>query len=93
MRMAEKVGATGKVFAEDVTDSSMKWLNLRVSLFNLSNVEIVRGNEEDPHLPAARLSGILIVDSYHHFTNFEAMLKKMREALETGGRLVIADYS
>lgn len=41
MRMAEKVGATGKVFAEDVTDSSMKWLNLRVSLFNLSNVEIL----------------------------------------------------
>jgi len=39
------------------------------------------------------LASILIVDSYHHFTNYEAMLKKMMEALEPGGRLVIADYS
>jgi SAM-dependent methyltransferase len=71
----------------------MKWLNLRVSLFKLSNVEIVKGGAEDPRLPAGRLSGILIVDAYHHFTNFPAMLAKMREALKPGGRLVIADYS
>jgi ubiquinone/menaquinone biosynthesis C-methylase UbiE len=92
MRIAETVGPTGKVFAEDITDSSLKWLNLRVSLFHLSNVEIVRGAEDDPHLPAG-LAAILIVDSYHHFTNYQTMLKKMREALTPGGRLVIADYS
>lgn len=93
MRMAEKVGPSGKVFAEDISDSSMRWLNLRVSLFKLANVEIVKGGDEDPHLPGGRLSGILIVDSYHHFTNFQAMLAKLREALQPGGRLVIADYS
>ncbi len=43
MRIAAIVGPTGKAFAEDVTDSSMKWLNLRVSLFHLSNVEVVKG--------------------------------------------------
>jgi predicted methyltransferase len=93
MRIAEKVGLTGKVFAEDITDSSMKWLNLRVSLFHLSNVEVLKGAEEDPRLPTGKLSAILVVDSYHHFTNCQAMLKKMLQALEPGGRLVIADYS
>lgn len=39
------------------------------------------------------MSGILIVDSYHHFVHYQAMLRKMLEALEPGGRLVIADYS
>jgi ubiquinone/menaquinone biosynthesis C-methylase UbiE len=93
MRMAETVGPTGKVFAEDITEASMKWLNLRVSLFHLSNVEVVKGAEDDPHLPAERLAGILIVDTYHHFTNYQTMLKKMLNALEPGGRLVIADFS
>ena len=93
MRMAETVGPTGKVFAEDITEASMKWLNLRVSLFHLSNVEVVKGSEDDPRLPDERLAAILIVDTYHHFTNYQTMLKKMLNALEPGGRLVIADFS
>ena len=93
MRLAEMVGAEGKVFAEDLSDSAMRSLNARVSAFNLSNVEVVKGAADDPKLPGGRLAAILIVDSYHHFSNYPAMLEKILQSLKLGGRLVIADYS
>jgi len=91
MRLAELAGAEGRVFAEDISISG--WVNARAKAFNLHNVEIVKGEADDPKLPADRLAAVLIVDSYHHFTNYRAMLEKILHALKPGGRLVIADYS
>ena len=93
MRLSEIVGPNGKVFAEDISNSAMGWLSARVRAFNLPNFEIVKGESKDPRLPIDRLAAILIVDSYHHFTDYPAMLGKMLHALKPGGRLTIADYS
>jgi precorrin-6B methylase 2 len=93
MRLAEIVGPEGKIFAEDISDWRMRTLNNRVKAFNLSNVEIVKGTPNDPRLPIDRLDAVLIVDSYHHFSNYEGMLDKILHCLKPGGRLVIADYS
>jgi ubiquinone/menaquinone biosynthesis C-methylase UbiE len=38
MRLAEIVGPEGKVFAEDISNSSIRWLNDRVKVFNLSSI-------------------------------------------------------
>jgi predicted methyltransferase len=93
MRLSEMVGPNGKVFAEDISNSAMGWLNARVRAFNLGNVEIVKGESSDPKLPTDRLSAVLIVDSYHHLIDYPAMLDKIFHALKPGGRLAIADYS
>ncbi len=93
MRLADIVGPEGKVFSEDISDSAMRWLNTRVRTFNLRNVEVVKGDSDDPKLPAGRLAAVLIVDSYHHLTNHQAMLEKILHALKPGGCLVVADYS
>ena len=93
MRLAEIVGPEGKVFAEDISDWRIRALNTRVKVFNLSNVEIVKGTPDDPRLPVDRLDAVLVVDSYHHFSNYEGMLDKILHSLKPGGRLVIADYS
>jgi predicted methyltransferase len=91
MRLAELVGGGGRVFAEDIAISS--WLHARLSAFNLHNIEVVKGEADDPKLPPERLALILIVDSYHHFTNYPAMVDKILHELKPGGRLAIADYS
>jgi predicted methyltransferase len=93
MRISELVGPDGKVLAEDITTAAMGWLNARVRVFDLHNVEVVKGDAVDSRLPPNRLSAALIVDTYHHFTNHELMLEKILQALKPGGRLVIADYS
>jgi predicted methyltransferase len=71
----------------------MRWLAARVKAFDLTNVEIVQGDVDDPKLPADKLAAILIVDSYHHFEQVQPMLDHMLHALKPGGKMVIADYS
>ena len=93
MRLSDMVGTNGKVFAEDISNSSMGWLSARARVFNLRNVEIVKGENNDPKLPTGRLTAVLIVDTYHHFTDYPAMLEKIFQALKPGGCLAIADYS
>jgi len=55
MRMSDLVGPHGKVFAEDITTAAMGSLNARAKAFGLRNVEIVRGEVDDPKLPPNRL--------------------------------------
>ena len=86
-------GTGGKVFAEDISDTSLVWLGRRVKLFQLPNVEVVKGAADDPKLPAASLAAVLVVNSYHHFTDHQAMAAQILRALQPGGRLVIVDYS
>lgn len=93
MRLSDLVGPGGKVFAEDISDTSIRWLNQRVKVFGLQNIAVVKGEANNPELPAEKLSAVLIVDSYHHFVQYQSMMERILRALKPGGRLVIADYS
>jgi len=93
MRLSAIVGPRGKVFAEDIWDPAIKWLDLRVKLFELHNVEVVKGDDDNPRLPAGSLAEVLVVNAYHHFEKYGPMDEQILHALKPGGRLVIADYS
>jgi SAM-dependent methyltransferase len=58
----------------------------------LKNVKFVLGKDTDPNLPANTLSGVLILDVYHHFDYPEAMLSQVRDSLVSDGKLVIVEY-
>jgi ubiquinone/menaquinone biosynthesis C-methylase UbiE len=92
-RITDLVGPTGKVFAEDISDYAVNFLNQRVKLFDLRNVAVVKGDLDNPKLPADSLAAVLVVDSYHHFSQYKPMSEHLLRALKPGGRLVIADYS
>jgi len=91
--MADLVGPTGKVFGEDIADYAIEFLNQRLKMFDLRNVEIVKGNDDDPKLPPDSLAAVLVMNTYHHFSNHEPMLDHILHSLKSGGRLVIGDYS
>lgn len=89
-RLARAVGTGGRVYAVDVNPVSLR--ELREALpKDLTNVEIVRGEEDDPKLPAAALDAVLVVNAYHEFAEYAAVLGKVREALKPGGRLVVIE--
>ena len=92
-RMADLVGPKGKVFAEDIADHAIEWLHQRVKVYDLYNVEVVKGNISSPDLPENSLSAVLVVNAYHHFQHHQPMLEQIFKSLKPGGRLVIADYT
>jgi ubiquinone/menaquinone biosynthesis C-methylase UbiE len=93
MRLSTIVGPQGKVFAEEVWNPALRSLDLRVKLFDLHNVEVVKGEDDDPKLPADSLAAVVVVNSYHHFEKYQPMCEQILHALRPGGRLVVADYS
>ena len=92
LRMARRVGPTGRVFANDVQPDMLSRLQENIERQKLPNVELVLGTQSDPKLPAGKLDLILMVDVYHEFSQPQRMLREMKKALKPDGRLVLIEY-
>src|SRR6478735_10069483 len=92
VKMARRVGPTGKVFANDIQPQMLSMLRQRLDREKLSNVELVLGTFDDPKLPASTIDLILMVDVYHEFSEPQKMLQHMRDSLKADGRLVLLEY-
>jgi len=90
-RLAERVGANGKVYAVDIDESDLQGLARRAREQNLSQIETVHGATDDPRLPDGCVDAILVVNAYHEMRDFDAMLQGMFRALRPRGRLAIID--
>jgi ubiquinone/menaquinone biosynthesis C-methylase UbiE len=91
-RLAERVGPSGKVYANDIQSVMLDKLRTNMEARHLTNVQTVLGAEDDPKLPAGALDLVLLVDVYHEFSQPQKMLQKIRQALKSDGRLVLLEY-
>jgi ubiquinone/menaquinone biosynthesis C-methylase UbiE len=91
VRLARAVGATGRVVAVDVSARALERLRARLDRERLTNVETIKGDADDPHLPSASLDAAVIVNSYHEMASYQAMLRHLRAALKPDARLVIVE--
>lgn len=89
--LAKHVGEKGHIYANDIDDGSLEYLELRCKRDKIHNITIIRGEERDPLLPENKLDMIFIVNSYHHFSHPVDVLKNAYPALKTSGSLVIID--
>ena len=92
VKMAKRVGPTGKVYANDIQPEMLDLLRKRLTREKIPNVETVLGTTDDPKLPANAIDLILMVDVYHEFSEPQTMLRRMHEELKSGGRLVLLEY-
>lgn len=91
-KMAKLVGPSGKVYANDIQPEMLEILQTRAQRDKVTNVQTVLGTVSDPKLPAGAIDLVLLVDVYHEFSQPQAMLDHMREALKANGRLVLLEY-
>lgn len=91
LRLSSPVGKTGRVLAEDIRRLPLAFLWFRTILKNERNVTVVHGGPSDPHLPLQRVNEVLIANTYHELIDSQAILAQVRQALVSGGRLVILD--
>jgi ubiquinone/menaquinone biosynthesis C-methylase UbiE len=91
-RLAEKVGAKGKVLAVDIQQEMLDLIKQRSKERKLTNVEPVLGAITDPKLPESGVDLILLVDVYHEFSHPYEMTAAMVKALKPGGKLVFVEF-
>lgn len=91
VRLAERVGAKGRVLAQDIDRGAVQRLGLRVERERLDNVSIQLGAADDPLLPEHSFDRIFLVHMYHEVTEPYAFLWRLRPALREGGRVIVVD--
>jgi tRNA A58 N-methylase Trm61 len=91
-RLAERVGPTGKVYANDIQQKMLDLLRKNMEQRKLANVETVLGALDDPKLPAGAIDLVLLVDVYPEFSAPQQMLRHIRDSLKPDGRMVLLEY-
>jgi ubiquinone/menaquinone biosynthesis C-methylase UbiE len=92
VRMAEKVGPAGRLYATEIDPDELTEIRKRAADAGLANVTVVKASDADTGLAAGCCDGIYMTDVYHHFEDPIATDKSMFAALKPGGRLFIADF-
>lgn len=92
LKLAKRVGPTGKVYAEDVQAEMLRQVRTNAAKANAANVVAVQGSFTDPMLPKGQMDLVLLVDVYHEFSEPQKMLRGIRASLKPDGRLVLLEY-
>lgn len=88
-RLAPKAG---KVLAVELQDEMIATLHQRATEQRVSNVEVVKGAECNPHLPAGGVDLVLMVDVYHELSCPFEVMTEVRKALKPAGRVMFVEY-
>ncbi len=93
IRMARTVGPEGRVHAIDVEPRMLDVLARRAKEAGVSNVlpSLAPGAGEAA-LPPEPCDVILTVNTFHHFHDGSATLRKLATRLAPGGRLAVVDF-
>ena len=91
IRIAGEVAPGGKVICVEVSQSYADKIKARIAELHIGNMEVVLGKEDDPMLAPGTFDAMLLSNVYHEFTQPEAMLKHICDALKPDGTLVVVE--
>lgn len=94
IRLSQRVGPQGKVYAEDVQQEMLTAIERRVQREGLKNVTTQKGDDNSTHLPRQALDAILVVDVYAEIDADKrvAFLQDLAGSLKRSGRIGIINY-
>lgn len=90
-RIAKKV-PEGKVFAVEIQDPAIKYLQDRSKELKFDNVITVKGTEKSPMLPDNAIDLGIMVDVYHELLYPHEVLQNIRKSLKPDGKLLLIEY-
>ncbi len=91
VKLSATAGNSGKVYAVDVEQSKLDKLKDHLATGNISNVELIKGDYDNPKLPLSSLDAVIILDTYHEMDDHDKILQHIKVSLKPGGRLVLCE--
>ena len=91
VRLAQRVGPNGLVYAEDIQPQMIESINRRVSRAGLTNVQTIIGTPSNPMIPAP-IDALLMVEVYGQLEDPVTLLRNVIPRLKPGGRVGIVEY-
>jgi 2-polyprenyl-3-methyl-5-hydroxy-6-metoxy-1,4-benzoquinol methylase len=91
--IAKAVGPKGKVYAVDIQQGLLDFINKRDAEENIHNVQTVLGEFDDPKIPARNVDLAFINDVLHHIEHRAAYLKALGTYIKPNGRIAIIEMN
>src|SRR6202453_3970824 len=91
VRAARRVGAHGRVIAEDINPKGIAYIQQRAQTEHLANIVPLLGTPDDPKLTPDSLDAALMLKVYHEIAHPPLVLANLRAALKPGARFGIID--
>lgn len=82
----------GKVFAVEIQDDAIRFLENKSRELDFGQVVAVKGNSYSPNLPENSVDVAIMVDVYHELAYPAEMLQALRESLKPDGKLILIEY-
>ena len=93
VKLSERVGVTGTIYAADIQQEMLDYINKRLVEKGIKNVSLVLGTMDDPKLPPNSLDIAILLSTYHEIEQPIDFMKKIKLALKPKGRLAILEFS
>ena len=91
LKLARRVGATGKVLANDIDASALARLRRDAKAAGLDNIQTLVGGETDPRFPEKSLDLVVMVYVFHDLKKPVPLMRNLRAALKPGAAVAIVD--
>jgi SAM-dependent methyltransferase len=91
MWLADRVGVSGKVYANDIERSALDHLKKRCKRDGFKNVEIIQGQMANPRFPAGTLDIAFMINVYHHLADPVLLIRNIHPSLKPDGVLAIVE--
>lgn len=89
---ARAVGPEGKVYAVDIAENFIKYIEQTGRQAGLKNIAGVVCTQDDSRLPPDSVDRVFICDTYHHFEYPAKTMATIHRALKKGGRIVLVEF-
>ena len=89
--LAKAVAPGGKVYAVDIQQGLLDYINQRAKKEKIENIQTVLGQFDDPKLPAHDVDLALINDVLHHIEHRSVYLKALATYLKPTGRIALIE--
>ena len=90
-KLAERVGEAGKVFANEISESDLRYIRERCEREGLRNIETILGQVEDPLFPKSEMDMVFMVYVLHHLDKPIRFLRNIASSLKPGATVVLLE--
>jgi ubiquinone/menaquinone biosynthesis C-methylase UbiE len=93
VHIASRIGPTGKIYANDIEEDYLQYIEKRCADHGLTNVKTVLGSLTDPKLPVAALDIVIMVNVVHCLAEPVELFRNIKKSLKPDGMIAIVEGS